>query len=984
MVFRLLSVCCSCGLLMPSAIAQPQSPEALQQIEGVRGGRHWINQQAASPRSPLESLNCLQIEPGYEVELVAAEPLVQDPVQIAFDDQGRLFVIEYGDYPTGPEDGGQPLSRIILLQDTDGDGAPDQRIVFADHLHFAHSFMPWKDGLLVGAHSQILFLQDTDGDNRADVRRTLFDGFRPAHPQMQIGCPVWQIENQISLTYGPGEVAATTDPDKRSTLPGKDFIFDPLTMKFHADTTLGQYGNTVDRWGNRFCCTNRNPIIASLLPPSVLKRNPFAVIPRVQYSVGKSGTDTQVYPLVDMKSNYLSHAGTHTAACGVTAYTGGLGPADFQNSVFVCEPIGHLVTRSVVTADGPRLRARRARDRADFLASTDTWFRPSSLANGPDGALYLADMYRLWVEHPRFLPPEIAARIDWRAGDDRGRIYRITPTDTEPHAFDPNAELTAHLTSLGGWARMMGQRRLVQGQKTSVADKIRSLLRHSQVETRLHAIWTLHGLQQLTVADLVLCLGDDSSAVRRDAVRLAAEHLDNDEVQDALLGRIHDDSAQVRLQVAVSLGALSDSRAEAALIHLALRDGRNEWFRRGLLTAVADRSSVVLLGVLNESDFRSNGSPDSVQLVQQLASVCGARGNLEELDRTLNIVARRAEQPMWWHAALIRGLGIGLSRHRGSLVRTSLTGLLTDPPEQLATSTASVKKILNRTQQVCLNESADITDRLAAIALLPYQTGETAQTVLNQLLSGTQPAELQQAALQALSAGMSLSGAEIIIERWPELRPVVRSFALTLLQRRADTTMRMLQAMKAGTLSPAGLTVDQRVLLLKSSNDEIRAVAEELLGGAVSSQRQKIVREYNNALSLSGSAKSGAEVFKRVCAGCHRVEEAGHRVGPDISDVRNRSRQALLHDILDPNSKLEPRFAACIVVTVDGRTFNGLLESESSASVTLHLPEGREVTLPRTDVEEIRTSDISLMPEGVEKDITVRQMADLLEFLKAR
>ncbi|MCP4509260.1 MAG: hypothetical protein GY826_23045, partial [Fuerstiella sp.] len=190
-----------------------QSENLLDAVNSERGGRHWIDQKPDPPKSPEDSRACFQIEPGSRIELVAAEPLVVDPVWIDFDQTGRMFVVEYSDYPIGPvkEDGTEdkdapPLSKIVLLEDENGDGRMDKRTVFADHLTFCHSFMPLMGGLLAGAQTEIIFLKDTDGDNVADVREVWFDGFTPAHPQMQIGCPRWGMDNWIYLTYAPGNV----------------------------------------------------------------------------------------------------------------------------------------------------------------------------------------------------------------------------------------------------------------------------------------------------------------------------------------------------------------------------------------------------------------------------------------------------------------------------------------------------------------------------------------------------------------------------------------------------------------------------------------------------------------------------------------------------------------------------------------------------------------------------------------------------------
>ncbi len=213
---------------------------------------------------------------GVRIELVAAEPLVFDPVSMAFDEHGHLFVVEYVDYPNGPSSANEPpLSRIVMLEDTDADGRMDRRHVFAEHLDFAHSLMPFRNGLLVGAKTEILFLKDVDGDHRSDVREVLYRGFTPAHPQMQIGLPQWGFDNWVYFNYGPGKIErlASSSSEDRSGLPArssghldmprKEFRMHPTTFAMEPASGLGQFGNTIDRHGNRFYCTNRNPIMTA-------------------------------------------------------------------------------------------------------------------------------------------------------------------------------------------------------------------------------------------------------------------------------------------------------------------------------------------------------------------------------------------------------------------------------------------------------------------------------------------------------------------------------------------------------------------------------------------------------------------------------------------------------------------------------------------------------------------------------------------------
>jgi putative membrane-bound dehydrogenase-like protein len=971
---------------------------ALESIESTRGGRHWIDAKTDPPKSPEETLASFQIEPGVRIELVAAEPLVMDPVAIAFDERGRMFVVEYGDYPIGPPNAGDPpLSRVVMLEDTDGDGHMDQRHVFADRLTFAHSLMPYQGGLLVGAQTEILFLKDTDGDHQADVREVLFSGFVAAHPQMQIGNPRWGLDNWIYFNYGPGEISkgqksagAATDSKPVLKMPRNEFRFHPLTMEFGPASGLGQFGNTIDNYGERFFCTNRNPIMTAPISYEQLRRNPFLVTARDHYDVGPSGGDTLVYPLVEMKSNYLSHAGTHTSACGTTAYHGDWLGAKFANSVFVCEPIGHLVTRSMIKPVGATLTTERARPKADFLASSDTWFRPASLATGPDGALYLADMYRLWVEHPKFLPEDIAKRIDWRAGDDRGRIWRIVPADkqTDPRQFnspDSTADLVALLADANGWRRQLAQRLLVERQAKDAVPQLRELLHADAAFGRLHALWTLDGLAELTSEDVIVALDDKDVYVRRDAVKLSAQFLKDDaSLVDRLAKLVDDEEVRVRFEIPLALGETDDSLATTLLAKLALRDGGDSWFATAILTATKQRSGSVLARLVGASPANDRLKPglQHIHLVRELATVVGARGDLDELGLVLQTIGGAEQSGVWWQNAALSGLATGLPRHQGALGRISLPKLLAAPPDKLADAIAPVRALLERTADVALDGKSPAGDRVAAIELLGYQPFDQSASAYENLLAANQPVEVQLACVDAMQKSGNDGAAKIVLQHWPTLGPRVRPPALGLLLRRTGTTQQALEAMVGGQISPAIIDIDQRVRLLRHADASIKALSEKLFGGAVSANRREVAEQYTAALTMKSSAAEGMKLFDRVCAKCHRIDGRGHEVGPDISDVRNRSRDALLYDILDPNQKLEPRFTDYLVVTDDGRIFNGLMVSETAEAVVLRQPEGKELTIARNEIEELRGSGKSLMPEGVEKELTVQQMADLLEYLK--
>jgi putative membrane-bound dehydrogenase-like protein len=382
--------------------------------------------------SAEESMKLIQLDGPYEVQLVAAEPLVLDPVECTWDEKGRMFVADMRDYPLGPPKAGDPwLSRIQMLTDEDGDGRMDKAVTFADHLDNVQGLLPFDGGLIATTRSQILFLKDTDGNDVADVMKPLIRGFNPKHSQLQVSAPRWGPDGCVHFNNGleAKEIYPADAPDKVVGVPGSNFKWDPRTGEITPTGGKGQYGGAFDDWGHHFYCSNRNPVMFTVMPYESLLRNPHAGITQNYEDIALPGAATRVYPLKITHTTADAHAGTNTACSGLGVYRGGLMP-ELRNNVFVPDPTGQLVTRYRVEPNGASLKATRVGERTEFFRSADEWCRPVNFTTGPDGAIYVCDIYRRWIDHARFFPEEFVKTHDMRQGENEGRIWRVVPKGT--------------------------------------------------------------------------------------------------------------------------------------------------------------------------------------------------------------------------------------------------------------------------------------------------------------------------------------------------------------------------------------------------------------------------------------------------------------------------------------------------------------------------------------------------------------------------
>lgn len=937
------------------------------------------------PLSPEESAALWEIDGEYELQLVASEPLTCDPVDVVWDEKGRMFVAEMRDYPL-PADGEGYLSRIRLLTDKDGDGVMDGATTWADGLDHVQGLLPMNGGLLATTRTAILFLKDTDGDDVADQIDRLFVSNEPRHNQLQISCPRWGLDNAIYLNNGldAKEIYPEGHEDAKVDVTKLNLRYDPFTREMSPVTGSGQFGGSLDDFNRRFFCSNRNPVMFAVMPLEAVKRTPLAGIGIGHEDIQPPGAP--VWPIAISHTTSKAHAGTHTAACGLGVYRGDLIP-DLKGNIFVCDPTSQLVTRNQLVQNGASYTAERVGEKKDFLVSGDEWVRPVNVRNGPDGALYVCDMYRRFIDHSRFFPEDFSEAHYMRAGVDQGRIWRLVPKGGKAPAIkalpEATADLVKELESANGWRRVEAHRLLLEKNDKACLSGVKALFtrEESSAETKAHALWILEHFKALESSDVLAALSSENPDLVENAIELASRsYADNADVQSKMAELIRNPNARVQFLSLTSFPLKPDSRSLDDLVAMVKADPKDPWMRRALMSSRPDQVGTVLASILGDSDYLANASAAKTELLKDLASLAAANGNAAALG---SVIQKLKGNPSWWHFAVVNGLSTGL--RKGSLKQKSIAALVASPPDEIGDDAKILSSVLEKASELVLDTAQPAANRVAALPLVAQQGIDKTLPIVDKLIAPAEPASVQEAACRALSSFKRDQVAEFFFERWENLAPTPRREALALITGNTQTGLLLMKKMKAGEIPASVMPPMTRWSYGRSTNEEIKTLANELFG-QTDSDRAKVVAEYRAALSEhKGDPEKGKAVFmKAACMTCHQLGGIGVEVGPPLADVRAKPAEALLTDILDPNRAVEERWISTVVENKAGTSLSGLVFTDDDAGITLRLPGGVTQTIPRDEVKKFSTTGLSLMPVGLEAAITKEEMSDLIAFLKAR
>ena len=802
----------------------------------------------AKPLTPEDSIKTFRLESkDLRVSVVASEPQVIDPVAMCFDDWGRLFVVESRGYPNpGREMPESRLGLVVRLEDLDGDGVFEKRTTFADDFTFPNGILPYKKGFFVTDAPDIYYLEDTDDDGVADKREIILTGFftNSSSEQLRVASPVLGPDGWIYLTSGltGGKVTSPKHPNRPAVEGNRnDWRFHPETLVIESISGTGQFGQAFDHLGRRFVCDNRHPIRWVVFSKAELSLNSNYPGTQPMMDLAEAGSATPLYPLspdttaasFHTKLMHNLHAGTFTSCSGLAYYDGKALP-NHRGNFFICEPAQNLVHSRSVVETKDSFSSKASAEGREFLASPDQWFRPVFAMTGPDGALYLCDMYRKYLDHPNYLPKEAAAKLDFDAGKQHGRIWKLT-------------------------SKSKARPKTLQ-KETGVTKSIR-IVRESK--------------------------GDLNTIVK-----------------------------------------------------LAETSGTNPWFRAAAFHSIPGKAQNLLQKCTDKTP---------PIFIEEVARIAGneTKGGLAALVEELLQSKKQLSAPHRF--ALVLGAG------------------------QASSLSSQLSK---EAKDIMQNPKNSTEDRLYALRILPPKEA----SFLLQFVHSKEVAGIRDAAIREVAAKGDAAVTRELLARRSGMGPESANTIIDALSRKPANHPMLLTAIEEGSLPLHAVPISQRRRF--TNNAKVKERATKLFQADEASDRMKIYEQNKSILGVAGNRSAGEQVYRKVCANCHRIGAIGYDVGPDLTGLKNQPAEALLLHILVPNREVYPTFTLYSAETKSGESFAGIMSEENDTAITLVMPLGQKQTILRKDLKSLLASPLSLMPDGLEKTMTKEELRDLMTFLR--
>ncbi|QDV22956.1 PVC-type heme-binding CxxCH protein [Aureliella helgolandensis] len=938
-----------------------------------------------------DALQAVRVPPGFRVELVASEPLVRDPINLAFGGDGRVWVVEMSDYPLGNATGG----RITWLSDTNGDGQLDSSQIFLDGLSYPTSVMPWRDGVVVIAGTEVIYAEDRDGDGVADFREALITGLNPANPQHRASGFEIGLDGRLHFGVGSGnrEIYSVRN-QKTYQVQGHDVAWNPDTGELELTAGKTQFVRTRDAFGRWFGNSNSLPmfeyVLGSRYAPEA-ERYAGALQILLTPAVAPP-----VYPRSRTVGRFNDQFARDrfTSACSsiVARVPGVLSPAERASGAsigFVCEPVHNLVARIQIEQAGSASLAHRHTEDVeyDFMTSTDGWSRPVRIINAPDGTLWIVDMVRQVIEHPEWIPTAWQDGLDLRNGAEMGRIYRVYRDDFTPtpwpnlptvDAADFEPQCLQLLSSDNGALRDLGLQALLQSPSDSMQSNVRELaLKHASPAVRASALGCLVAKDWLQTSDIALTLAADSPELLTLGLILSETIPSPDQAMERAMNLLveRDLGPRVDLQWVLTSTQWTDFDAAPGVAMIAARSRGDRWISKALPLVTGERESLAVVSAIL-SGLDDVPWSDISQLADTLRDLeqLWARVPLETRQ---GMAVQRVEE--CGRRDTFRPSDILLM----AILDGAEEGTQGLPDESLRT----LEVVVARARRQMLDADMEDGLRVAIIRLIGSSGNDSAAQLddLSQLLESESATVRAAAIVMGRGLGNAAVG-QALLDKWSVLVPSDRTAVCTTLLTRGEWAELLLDAVESNAILPIDLPPATIQQLRSHGNLTIRSRAISALGKL--GDRQRVVEDYLTRMpkpeSIAASSLAGKTLYDTHCAACHHSDASKSALGPPIDNLAHWTLSQWVTAVLDPNQAVDPKYQQSRVLLDDGQLIAGIVLEQSQRSLKLGGTDGSIQEIATDSVEEIAASTHSLMPDGFEQKLTPQQIAELVAYLRSR
>jgi putative membrane-bound dehydrogenase-like protein len=946
---------------------------------------------ASTPETALQSFS---VAKGFEVQLVASEPLVASPVAIEWDAEGRLYVCEMRGYS---EDRDAGLSRIRRLEDTNQDGRYDTSVIFADGLLWPTALFPYKGGLFVGDAPNLYYFRDEDQDGKAETKEVVLTGFGTSNVQGLMNSFRWGLDNRIHIacSSAAGKIGRPGS-DTQLEARGRDIAFNPDTFEIEVTSGGGQHGMAFDDWGRKFVSSNSNHIQQVMYEDHYLKRNPYLKAPSARISIAADGPQAEVYRTSPVEPWRIVRtrlrvggkvpgpvegggraAGYFTGATGVTIYRGDAWGSQWKGLAIIGDVGSNLVHRKKIDTTNAQFIARRIDEKSEFVNSSDIWFRPAQFANAPDGTIYIIDVSREVIEHPKSLPPMIKKHLDLTAGRDRGRIYRIAPTEYQ-YRPTPNLRnvdtktLVELLDNSNAWHRETAARLLYERQSPDTAEKLNFKYKSDPTPLgKLHLLYAMAGQHKLTSKTITAALQDPHPQVRRHALKLGETFASDPAIAKSFLLLADDPSHEVRIQLAFSAGTLPSKIRIPLLERVIVSQPGDRWLETAVLSSLNEGAGELFVRLVQNKKFRSQAA---AAFLATLATQIGQQNQPADIELAIDQASALPATNAPFTLPVIGSLTAYRARNNHHLQQLSQQG-------RLATLDALKSNLVTAAGEASGDPKLSVAQRVAATKSMRFGKLESVSGPLIKLISNRQPHVVSQAAIEALGTFNSPTIATPLLSAWSKLSPQLRATATEVLFARNDRLTQLFDAVDSDQISLADIGTPRLQIAAKSRDSKIKSRANAYLSNMGSADRSEILDKYQTALTQDADPIRGRKLFTQHCSVCHKMNGVGHEIGPNLASIRSRGAETILVNVIDPNREVNPQYLNYVLLTQDGRAMTGMVASETASSVTLRRAESATDTVLRVDIEDLKSTGLSIMPEGMEKSIDIQAMADIISYL---